>query len=81
MVKATDYQLIVGQLSKLGIDGILRRCIPKYEKDDIIRKAHEGTIGVYYVGKVITNKIMHAGLWWPTIFRDTKKCYDICDVF
>ena len=74
------YQLIVGQLYKLGIDEVLRTCILKHEREDILRDAHEGTVGGNYVGKPIMHKIMHTRLWWPTIFRDTKEYCEACDV-
>lgn len=35
----------------------------------------------HYTGKATMHKIMHIGLWWPTIFRDTKEyceTYDRC---
>lgn len=80
VMKAIDYQLIAIQLCKLGVDGILRRCILKHERDDIIKEAHEGTRGGHYVGKETTHKNMNARIWWPTIFKDTKEYYDVCDV-
>lgn len=30
--KAEDFQLIAGQLYKLGADGILRRCVVRHER-------------------------------------------------
>ena len=32
-------------------------------------------------GKSTARKILHAGLWWPTLHKDTKeyaKSYDVC---
>ena len=43
VMKVTDHQLITGQLYKLGIGGILRRCISQHEMEMIMRDAHEGT--------------------------------------
>jgi hypothetical protein len=51
VVKETYYQLIVGNLYKLGIDGILRRCVLEHERPMILSEAHEGIVGGHYVGK------------------------------
>jgi hypothetical protein len=59
VVKATDYQLIVGNLYKLGADGILRRCVLEHERHMILSEAHEGVAGGHYVGKVTTHNILH----------------------
>ena len=53
MVKETDYQLIVGNLYKLGVDGILRRFVLDIRLM-ILLEAHEGIIGGCYTGKAIT---------------------------
>lgn len=81
VVKAIAYQLIVGQFYNLGVNDILRRCILKHEREEVMKDAHEGTTEGHYVGKLTTHKIMQVVLWWPTIFRDTKDyCdnYDVC---
>jgi len=43
-VRAVDYQLIVGQLYKLGLelDNILRRCVLDHERQDILWECHNG---------------------------------------
>ena len=72
VVKAADFTLIVGQLYKLGPDVVLHRCIMPYEKEAIIREAHSGTVGGHFAGKPTAQKILTAGLWWPTLHKDTK---------
>ena len=52
-----------------------------HEKEAIIKEAHSGTAGGHFAGKPTTQKILAAGLWWPTLHKDTKefcKCCDIC---
>jgi hypothetical protein len=63
VVKAVDYQLIVGNFYKLGVDGILRRCIPKHERTTILEEAHNEIVGEHYVGKATTQEILCAVIW------------------
>ena len=51
VVRATDYQLIAGQLYKLGLDGILRRCVLDHERQDILWECHNGVAGGHVGGK------------------------------
>ena len=81
VVKAADFTLITGQLYKLGSDEVLSRCMMPHKKKAIIREAHSGAAGGHFVGNPTTQKILTAGLWWPTLHKDTKefcRCCDIC---
>jgi hypothetical protein len=42
VVKESNYQLIAGNLYKLGAHGILRRCVLEHERTMILLEAHEG---------------------------------------
>jgi hypothetical protein len=46
----------------------------------IFSEAHEGVAGGHYVGKETTQNILHVGLWWPTIHKDSKEYCNTCDV-
>jgi hypothetical protein len=39
-VRATDYQLIAGNLYKLGVDNVLRRCVMEHEMPIILAEEH-----------------------------------------
>ena len=39
-IKAAPYTLINGNLYKLGLDDVLRRCALEHEREDIIQEAH-----------------------------------------
>lgn len=44
-------------------------------------EAHVDNAGGHYIGQATAQKILHAGLWWPTLHQDSKehyKAYDIC---
>jgi hypothetical protein len=51
VVRATDFQIIAGQLYKMGPDEILKRCIMEEERPLILAESHEGIVGGHYAGK------------------------------
>ena len=65
----------------MGPDEILHRCVLKHGKPLILAEEHSGAAGGHYVGKDMAQKILTAGLWWPTIHKDAREyfhSYDIC---
>jgi hypothetical protein len=65
----------------MGPDEILRRCVMEVERPMILEESHEGIVGGHYVGKETMQKVLRAGLWWPTLHRDAKKytgAWDVC---
>jgi hypothetical protein len=81
VVRVAYYQLIVGHLYKLVADRILRRCVMEHERPFILAEAHEGIAGGHYTGKSTARKVLHVGLWWPTIHKNSKEYCQKCDVF
>ena len=72
--------MIAVQLYKLGPDDILRRCVPPHEKGEILEEAHVGVAGGNYGGHTTTRKVLHVGLWWPTLHNDVMDYARTCDV-
>jgi hypothetical protein len=54
---------------------VLENEIPRILVED-----HEGIEGGHYAGKSTMQKLLCAGLWWPTIHRDLKDYCQKCDV-
>lgn len=44
-------------------------------------EVHGGVASSHYAGRAITQKIMHAGLWWPMVHKDAKEYSRVCDSF
>lgn len=80
VVKALDYQLISGQLYKMGPDETLRHCVFDHEKASILEEAHADLAVGYYAGRAIAQNILRARLWWPTLHKDAKEYCQNCDV-
>ena len=43
-------------------------------------ETHGGVPGGHYAGRVTAQKIICAGLWWPTLHQDSKVYFRACDV-
>jgi hypothetical protein len=74
-VKATDYQLIAGNLYKLGTSEILRWCVLEHELPVILEEAHDGIAGGHYAWRETKQNILCLGIWWPTLHKDAKEYY------
>ena len=40
---------------------------------------HEGVCGGHYMAKTTAHKVLRAGCWWPTLFRDNHEFVKTCD--
>lgn len=80
VTRATNYQLIVEKLYKLGAYGILCRCVMDHERQEMLHESHVGVTGGHYVRKETMQKVLHTGLWWPSLFQDAAQYYKVCDV-
>ena len=68
-------------LFKRGVDMIIRRCVPESEQGKILHESHASPYGGHFVEDKTTHKILQAGFYWPTIFKDCfkwVKLYDQC---
>ena len=52
------YNITFGDphLYKKGVDGIIRRCIPEHEQEQILRKCHSEAYGGHHAGDRTTHK-------------------------
>jgi hypothetical protein len=62
VIRATHYHLIAGQLYKLGLDSILRRCVLDHERLDILCECHGGVVRGRVGGKATVQRILRVGL-------------------
>ncbi|KAL3689796.1 hypothetical protein R1sor_016105 [Riccia sorocarpa] len=77
--KIKQYTLIHGKLYKRGVDQILRRCVNEEEVLKIMEEANEGRSGGHGAGEATAQKILHTGLWWPTLFTDCHTHVKSCN--
>ncbi|WZY77754.1 hypothetical protein YC2023_024138 [Brassica napus] len=60
-------------------DGIYRRCVSEAEIPDIIYQCHGAEYAGHFATFKTVSKILQAGFWWPTIFRDVHAFITQCD--
>ena len=66
-------------LFRQGADQVIRRCIPYSETDGILRECHSTVYGGHYGGEKTTARILQAGFFWPTLFKDSHQFVLRCD--
>eukprot|EP00253_Pinus_taeda_P001496 PITA_01496 len=77
--------MIIGDtLYRRGIDTVLRRCLTHEEAEKFLNDCHSGTCGGQQSGYATAQKILRAGYFWPTMFKDcitiVKSCH-ACQIF
>ena len=58
---------------RLGINSILRRFLTHEEDEQVLNDCHSRLGGSHISGMATAQKILHAGYFWPSIF---KYCHD-----
>jgi hypothetical protein len=52
-------------LFKLGNDGVMRRCVPREERVEILRKCHSAEYGGHYIHFRTQAKVWSSRFFWP----------------
>jgi hypothetical protein len=68
-------------LYRQGIDNILHRCLTHREAESILNDCHNGACGGHLSGLATTQKILRAGYFWPSIFKDCIEAVKKCQPF
>ncbi|XP_014491938.1 uncharacterized protein LOC106754437 [Vigna radiata var. radiata] len=66
-------------LFKIGEDNLLRRCVTKEEAKKILWHCHNSPYAGHYNGERTTAKVLQAGFYWPTLFKDAHNHARSCD--
>eukprot|EP00253_Pinus_taeda_P035144 PITA_35144 len=77
-LKAKTFSLINDVLFKKNYDSILLRCLEKTEAQKVLQELHDGPAGGHFGADTTAHKIIHAGYYWPTLFRDTHEYVRKC---
>jgi len=60
-------------------DQIIRRCIPEFEVPKILERCHASPYGGHFMGNKTALKVLEAGFYWPTLFKDAHNFAKSCD--
>jgi len=66
-------------LFKFCPDQIIRRCVPEEEHTSILQHCHQLACGGHFRAKKTALKVLQAGFFWPTIFKDAFGFCSACD--
>lgn len=59
-------------------------CLDKFQVEKVLKEMHGGVCGGHYSAKTIASRIIRAGYYWPTLFKDDHKYvqkFDPCQRF
>eukprot|EP00253_Pinus_taeda_P020727 PITA_20727 len=72
-LKAKDFTIIDYVLFRQNYDSILLRCLEKPEAQKVLQELHDGPAGGHFGADTTAHKIIHAGYYWPTLFKDAHE--------
>ena len=74
-----NYLIVDNTLYLCGIDSILQHCLTHEEAEVVLNDFHRGACGGHLFGVSTAQKILRAGYFWSSIFKDcvnaVKKCH------
>ena len=79
-----NYLIVDNNLYHRGVDFIFRCCLTHEEAEVVLNDCYGGACGGHLSGLSTAQKILRAGYFWPSIFKDcvdaVKRCHP-CQVF
>ncbi|KAG7547974.1 Integrase catalytic core [Arabidopsis suecica] len=66
-------------LYKKGTDGLFRRCIAEEEVQGVLEHCHGSAYSGHFATFKTVQKVLQAGLWWPSMFKDAYGFIAKCD--
>ena len=76
--RAIPFQVIQGKLYRLGKDSRLRQVISDSQARMILQELHKGNAGGHFSQDITVRKVLDAGYWWPTLYKDTYQYCQTC---
>ncbi|XP_072094212.1 uncharacterized protein [Arachis hypogaea] len=73
-----EYEALIAGLRR-GFSRPLLKCLDRKKADIALAEAHEGICGIHSGARSLAQKILRAGFYWPTIWKDSKEKVRTCD--
>ena len=80
-LKALAYQSVNEVLYWKHNNQVFLRCLEAHELEKVLKYLHDGPAGGHFAGNTIAHKVMQAGFYWPTLFKDAHAYTRKCSVF
>ena len=78
LAEGKKYYWNAPNLYRYGSDGVLRRCVPAEEREEILRKCHSSEYGGHYGHFRTQAKVWGSGFYWPKMHEDARKFVATC---
>ena len=82
--QSQQYNIIGDTLYRREVDFVFRHCLTHEEDEKFLNDYHSGACGGHMSGYVTAQKILRAGYFWPSLFKDciyvVRKCHN-CQIF
>eukprot|EP00253_Pinus_taeda_P030452 PITA_30452 len=82
--QAQPYRIVGDTLYCIGVDSVLRRCLTFEEDERVLNDCHSRACGDHMSGYATAQKILRAGYFWPSIFKDcilvVRSCHE-CQIY
>ena len=68
-------------LFRKNYDGVFLICLEQEDAKKVVAELHDGPARGHFSGDTTAHKILRAGYYWPTLFRDPHahvRKYDTC---
>ena len=78
---ATKYEIINNVLFRKNYDSILLRCLEKTKAKKVLQELDDAPAGGHFGGNTTAHKIIHAGYYWPSFFKDSYDYVRKCKIF
>ena len=75
LVDIKKYYFDDPYLFKYCLDQLMRKCVPNDEQIGVLTFCHSEACGGHFSTRKTTDKILQAGCYWPTLFKD---CFEFC---
>eukprot|EP00253_Pinus_taeda_P021895 PITA_21895 len=81
---AKNYVIIGDTLYRRGVDSILWCCLTLEKEELVLNDYHNGACGGHLSGLATAQRILRAGYFWPSLFKDfievVKRCHP-CEIY
>ena len=63
------------------IHSVFLCCLEKEESERVLVELHAGEVGGHFGGDTTAHKVLRAGYYWPTLFKDTHALCRKCIIY